>query len=157
MEIPSLYLDTSVLGGYFDEEFQGATRELWRQWKAGKYRFVTSMVVDRELVGAPEIVRNLYGEIFQATAMLQLDEEAQELAREYLDAGVVTQRYRDDANHVAICTVARLDYLVSWNFRHLVNVDRANGFHSVNILRGYPLVRIVNPLELIYGNEEEDI
>jgi len=66
-------------------------------------------------------------------------------------------RYRDDANHVAICTVARLDYLVSWNFRHLVNVDRANGFNSVNILQGYPLVRIVNPLELIYGNEDEDI
>ena len=157
MRIPSLYLDTSVLGGYFDEEFREATRELWRQRNAGKYRFVTSLVVGRELLGAPENVRELYEETFPAASRLQLDGEAQELAGDYLAAGVVTMRYRDDANHVAICTVARLDYLVSWNFRHLANVERANGFNSVNVLRGYALVRIVNPLELIYGNEDEDV
>jgi len=70
MRIPSLYLDTSVLGGYFDEEFQEATRELWRQQKTGKYRFVTSLVVDRELMGAPENVRELYGVTFQPDSLL---------------------------------------------------------------------------------------
>jgi hypothetical protein len=58
---------------------------------------------------------------------------------------------------MAVCTVARIDYLVSWNFRHLVNVEREKGFNVVNLLQGYPTLRIVNPLELIYGDKEESV
>ena len=83
--------------------------------------------------------------------------EMKRLAEAYLAQGIVTPKYADDAQHVAACTVARLDYLVSWNFRHLVNVQRSAGFNAVNLLRGYPAVRIVNPLELIYGNQKEKI
>ena len=54
-------------------------------------------------------------------------------------------------------TVARLQYLVSWNFRHLVNVQREAGFNAVNLLQGYPPIRIVNPLELIHGNEDQNL
>jgi hypothetical protein len=67
------------------------------------------------------------------------------------------RNYTDDARHVAACTVARLDYLVSWNFRHLVNVQREAGFNAVNLLQGYRAVRIVNPLELIYGDQDQDV
>ena len=75
----------------------------------------------------------------------------------YLAQGVVTPKYADDARHVAACTVARHDYLVSWNFRHLVNVHRSAGFNAVNLLQGWPPVRIVNRLELIYGNQDQDV
>ena len=54
-------------------------------------------------------------------------------------------------------TVAEIDYLVSWNFWHLVNVEREKGFNAVNLLQGYRSIRIVNPLELIYGNEEQSL
>ena len=49
--------------------------------------------------------------------------------------------YEDDAYHVAVCTVARIEYLVSWNFEHLANVRREAGFNAVNLLQGYPPVR----------------
>ena len=71
--------------------------------------------------------------------------------------GFQPRRLADDARHAAVCTVAQIDFLVSWNFKHLVNVSRETAFNGVNLLRGYRAVRIVNPLELIYGNESEEI
>ncbi len=70
---------------------------------------------------------------------------------------VLTPKYTENAWHVATCTIAKLDYLVSWNFRHLVNRQREIGFNAVNLLQGYPSIRIVNPLELIYGNQDKNI
>ncbi len=80
------------------------------------------------------------------------------VAQAYLAAGVVTAKFADDARHVALCAVHHVDHLVSWNFRHLVNVRREAGFNAVNLLQGYPSVSIVNPKELIYGNDlEQDL
>lgn len=76
--------------------------------------------------------------------------------REPVELLTVTPKYTDDARHVAACTVSKIDYLVSWNFRHLVNVQRETGFNAVNLLQGYRTIRIVNPLELIYGNQDKD-
>jgi len=80
----------------------------------------------------------------------------EDLAEAYLKQGVVPPKYEDDANHVAACSVAQIHYLVSWNYKHLVNVDREHGFNAVNLLQGYLPVRIVNALELIYGHENTD-
>jgi predicted nucleic acid-binding protein len=153
MKAFDLYLDTSVIGGYFDAEWIDDTRELWDQAKAGKWRLLTSIVAERELENAPERVRQLFSETFPtATELLMATAEAEDLAEEYLKAAVVTQKYADDALHVAICTIHRIPYLVSWNFRHLVNVRREAGFNAVNLLQGYRSLRIVNPKELIYGD-----
>ena len=65
-------------------------------------------------------------------------------------AKVVPVRYAEDADHVAVAVVHKMDMVVSWNFKHLVNVHREKGFNAVNLLQGYPPVSIVNPLELIY-------
>lgn len=73
------------------------------------------------------------------------------LAKIYVEHGIVTPKYLSDARHVAICSIAAITHLVSWNFRHLVNVDREAGFNSVNLLHGYASIRIVSPLELIYA------
>jgi predicted nucleic acid-binding protein len=151
-----LYLDTSVIGGYFDAEWMDETRELWEQAGAGKWRLLTSVVAERELQNAPERVRQLFIETFStASELLMATEEAEDLAEEYLRAAVVSQKYADDALHVAICTTHHVAYLVSWNFRHLVNVRREAGFNAVNLLQGYPSLRIVNPKELIYGDLDE--
>lgn len=154
MRQESLYLDTSVIGGYFDDDFKEATRELWRQMEAGRFRFVTSVVTEAEIAGAPEHVRQHYAETFdQPESVLALTAHMEDLAEAYLKQGVVPPKYEDDANHVAACTVAQIRYLVSWNYKHLVNVDREQGFNAVNLLQGYRQVCIVNPLELIYGHE----
>ena len=154
---PSLYLDTSTIGGYFDEEWQEATRELWRQMEAGQWRFLSSDVTTQEIQGAPENVRELFGRTFAPAMLLKLTDEMEDLAAAYLRQGVVPPKYKDDALHVAACTVARVAFLVSWNFRHLVNVQREAGFNGVNLLQGYLSVRIVNPLELIYGNQDQNL
>lgn len=156
MHALSLYLDTSVIGGYYDPEFMADTRALWRLRKAGRFQFVSSVVVDQEIAKAPERVRELMRVTFAGAALLPLNAEADALAAAYLAQKVVPLDYEDDAYHVAICTIARIEYLVSWNFRHLVNVRREAGFNAVNLLQGYPSVRIVAPTLLIHGHEDKE-
>lgn len=156
MHAPSLYLDTSVIGGYFDAAFMADTRALWRLKEAGRFRFVSSVLVDQEIARAPEQVRALLHDAFDPADLLPMTTEALELAGHYLAHRVVPVTFTDDARHVAVCTVARLDYLVSWNFKHLANVRRESGFNAVNLLQGYPPVRIVAPTFLIHGHEEKD-
>ncbi len=81
--------------------------------------------------------------------MLQLDTEAKELAEAYIAAGVLTAKMRADAQHIAIATVGRVDVLVSWNFRHIVNLRRIHGYNSVNLRKGYPMIEIRTPQEVL--------
>jgi len=155
MHALSLYLDTSVIGGYFDAEFMADTRALWRLKEMGRFRFVSSVVVDQEIADAPQQVRALMRATFASAALLPLSDEADALAQAYLAQKVVPLDYEDDAYHVAVCTVARIEYLVSWNFKHLVNVRREAGFNAVNLLQGYAPVRIVAPTLLIHGHDQE--
>lgn len=157
MHAPALYLDTSVMGGYFDSEFMADTRALWRLMEAGRFRFVTSQVVIDEIAGAPPQVRELMRTSFVSTEVLARTAESEELARAYLAKKVVPPAFSDDARHVAVCCVARIDYLVSWNFKHLANMRRESGFNAVNTLQGYRPVRIVAPTFLIHGHEEKGI
>jgi predicted nucleic acid-binding protein len=154
VKVPVLYLDTSVIGGYFDDEFKDATRELWRQMEVGKFRFVTSLITADELAEAPTQVRDLWADTFTPEMILDVTDDMEQLAAAYMAQAILTPKYTDDARHVAVCTVARSDYLVSWNFKHLVNVDREKGFNAVNLLQGYASISIINPLELIYGDAD---
>lgn len=83
--------------------------------------------------------------------------EAVELADQYLAQKVVPVHYADDARHVAVCTVAWIEYLVSWNLRHLANAHREAKFTAVNLLQGYPPVRIITPTSLIHGHKEKNL
>lgn len=150
MSIRTLYIDSSVIGGYFDTEWQEATRELWRQWEAGRWRFITSVVTITEMMPAPAQVRELFESTFDAGSVLKPTAAADDLGKLYLTAGVVPRKYSDDARHVAACVAGGCLILVSWNFRHLANVNREAGFNAVNLLNGYPTIRIVSPLEVIY-------
>jgi hypothetical protein len=153
----ALYLDTSVIGGYYDAEFMADTRELWRLREAGLFQFVSSQLVLQEITGAPEGVRQLMSETFAPEHVLERTPEAEALARAYLAQRVVPADYEDDARHVAICTVARIAHLVSWNFKHLANVRREAGFNAVTELQGYPPLRIVAPTFPIHGHDEKDL
>lgn len=154
---PALYLDTSVLGGYFDDEWKEPTQELWRQMEAGLWRFVCSDVTTGEIEGAPERVRSLFLATFPPETLIETTDEMDALAAAYVAQGVVTAKYQNDARHVAACTASGLNLLVSWNFRHLVSVQRETGFNAVNLLQGYQTIRIISPMELIYGNQDENL
>jgi hypothetical protein len=127
------------------------------RWKLVCGAFVTSLVAAEELIEAPERVRELFNSTFEAADVRNITEEIDHLAATYVAQGVVTPKCEDDARHVAACTVNRIDLLVSWNFRHMVNVQRETTFNGVNLLNGYPAIRIVNPLEIIYGNQDQNI
>ena len=59
-----------------------------------------------------------------------------------------------DAQHIAIATISRVEVLVSWNFRHIVNLQRIRGYNAVNLRDGYPLLEIRTPQEVIRCEEE---
>jgi hypothetical protein len=130
MRTPTLNLDTSVLGGYFDDEWEEATRDLWRQMKAGQWHFQTSAITLREITNAPCNVCGLFHETFAPASLVAVTSETEWLAAQYIENSVIPPKYTDDPRHGATCTVAKTDDLVSWHFRHLVNVQREAGFNA---------------------------
>jgi hypothetical protein len=123
----------------------------------GRFRFFTSQVVSKEIAGAPEPVQELLRSNVTPEDMLESIVTAEKLAQAYLAHKVIPLTCSDDARHVALCSIARLDYLVSWNFKHLANMRREAGFNAVNDLQGYPPIRIVAPTFLIYADQEKDL
>ena len=114
-------------------------------------------MTEAEIQAAPAKVQKLLSGHFGDSQILSLTAEAETLAQAYLAAKVVSQNFVDDARHVAIATVEQVGLIVSWNFKHLANYRREAGFNAVNLLQGYRPVRILTPLELIYGDEENDV
>ncbi len=154
----TLYLDNSVIGGYFDPEFEDATRRLWTLTEAGQFRFVVSVVTQQEASLAPPDVVELFARTFPDDSfLLPLDDRAEDLAQAYVTDGILTAKYIDDARHVAIATTHGIGIIVSWNFKHLANYQRESGFNRVNSVYGYPAVRIISPSELVYGNEDQNV
>ena len=147
-----VYLDTSVIGGCFDKEFQVESSKLFEMIRVGVYVGMISPVSLKELALAPNHVQAIIEE-FDNEELIRLadSEEADRLTRKYLDAGIVSINYREDAGHIAFATVHRADVLVSWNFRHIVNLKKIEGFNRVNEHEGYPHLEIRSPKELIYG------
>jgi predicted nucleic acid-binding protein len=146
---PRIYTDTSVLGGCEDEEFHEPSRRLLEAFERGEFTLVLSELTVRELETAPEGVRVVLDRVPEVhTEVLPLSREAEELAGAYIEDGTIGARMRADALHIALATVARVDVLVSWNFKHIVNLRRIHGFNAVNLKRGYPLLEIRTPREV---------
>ncbi len=151
---PRIYADTSAIGGYLDREFREASVALIQLFRSGRALLVLSDLTQLELDGAPKAVQavlDLVPESFRE--YIELTEEASELALKYLQEGVLGESHWLDAQHIAMATVARVDVLVSWNFKHVVNLQRIRGYNSVNLKAGYPLLEIRTPREVAeYGN-----
>ena len=112
-------------------------------------QLVLSELVLRELDAAPLAVRDIVTAIPTAhIEIIRLSPEAEALARQYLADGILTINMFADAQHIAMATVARVDVLVSWNFRHVVNLARIQRVHRVNIQHGYPAIEIRSPREV---------
>ncbi len=145
----NFYLDTSVFGGYFDDEFQADTIKLFEGIKAGRFSvIVTSLTVD-ELVESPEEVRNLLKDIAPHSEVFEIDDEMIALAKTYIAEGALTKKFVSDAIHIAAATILRADVLVSWNFRHMVNFFRVRMYNGINLMHGYSEIDIRSPREVM--------
>lgn len=105
--------------------------------------------------GAPDSVRSRLLEIPEANQLVLMDTpEADALADAYLSHGIIGPGSRSDALHVALATIGRVDVLVSWNFRHIVNLGKIRLFNAVNLEQGYGLIEIRTSREVL---ADEDV
>jgi hypothetical protein len=143
-----VYIENSVIGGYFDPAFEEATRILFKKFKNSEYLAVISTHTYGELNdGAPENVKSNLETI--PYEKIEVTEAMLELTQKYMDENIVSEKFRSDALHIAIATISLVDVLVSWNFRHIVNLNKIKLFNSVNLKEGYNLLEIRTPLEVI--------
>jgi predicted nucleic acid-binding protein len=147
---PRLYFDTSVFGGISDVEFQEDSIKLFEMVKNSEIICVFSDLTERELENAPEIVKNHFLSIsIHHREMVSVTEDAYNLAENYINEKVVGETSFDDCVHIATATIHKVDYLISWNFKHIVNVFRIKGYNAVNLKNGYIQLDIRSPKEII--------
>jgi predicted nucleic acid-binding protein len=147
--IRTAYLDTSVFGGFFDEEFSDNTVPFFERIIDERIQIFISRLLIAELAGAPDEVRELLNQIpREQQIFVELTEEARKLANKYMDEKVVGRTSKADCQHIAMATLAKADVLVSWNFKHIVNLDRIRGYNGINLLMGYNTIEIRTPKEI---------
>lgn len=150
-----IYTDTSVIGGCLDPEYREASRSLMSIFERGDATMVLSSLTRVELLAAPGPVRAIVEGIPNAhREHVEMTPEAAELADRYVDAGAIGHANRIDAQHIALATVNHVSVLVSWNFRHIVNLWRIQAYNSVNLREGYAALEIRTPREVIRHGEE---
>ena len=148
-----VYVDTSVIGGCEDEEFRGPSRRLMERAERGEVTLVVSAVIAGELRAAPPPVRQVLRSIDpEHLERVEVTRAVKNLANAYIESGALGENMRADALHIATATVAGVDVLASWNFRHMVNLHRIRQYDAVNRRMGYGPLEIRTPKEL--GDDE---
>ena len=149
------YIDTSVFGGLFDIEFERETTLLFEKVRLGQIVCVYSNLTESELSKAPLKVQKFFMELDEEfKEKIQVTPDALKLAQTYIKEKVVGETSIDDCIHIATATIGKVDLLVSWNFKHIVNVYRIRGYNAVNLKLGYHILDIHSPKEIVgYENE----
>lgn len=145
-----IYVDTSVIGGYFDVEFSRLTKILFEKIINREYYVFLSEINETELLLAPIFIQKLVP-LFPDDCLtyLKLNYEVKNLAQTYIIEKVLGKASKNDAFHIAFCSVYKIDYLVSWNFKHIVNFDKIIKFNAINSKLGYPSINICSPLKFL--------
>ena len=150
MHKPRIYIDTSVIGGCFDEEFKVWSNLLFENFFSGRNIAVISETTLDELTDAPVEVQTQIKNIPNGfLEVIELSDEILKLANDYISSGILGEKSREDALHIASATVCEVDLIVSWNFKHIVNLDKIRKYNAVNILNGYRYIDIRTPMEVI--------
>ena len=148
-----VYVDTSVIGGCFDEEFSKYSNMLVDKFKKRLFIPIVSETVDKEIKNSPDLVEKKYNEILTYNAIyLNITDEVDNLVLEYLNKKIVTKKYEGDCYHIALATINKIDILVSWNFKHIVNNQKIMLFNFVNKSLNYSEIIINDPSDFLgYG------
>ncbi|HEV2348641.1 MAG TPA: hypothetical protein VG028_02230 [Terriglobia bacterium] len=149
MSFLRVYTDSSVLGGCRDVEFQADSLRLVEWARRGEITLLFSEITLRELEAAPSEVKEiLSGLPLDCREFVPLTTEILTLRDAYIRAGVVNPQWLNDAAHVAVATVAQADAIVSWNFKHIVRLEKIRGYNQVNESLGYGSLIIITPREV---------
>jgi predicted nucleic acid-binding protein len=149
MKALRIYIDTSVVGGCLDLEFAPWSNGLVQDFTEGRYRPVVSEVVATELEPAPDGVRAKWDEILGLSPeFLEITEEVTAVAAQYAEHSALPSKFYNDLLHIALATVADVDVLVSWNFKHIVRLEKILIFNGVNLELGYKQLQIYSPREV---------
>jgi hypothetical protein len=147
------YIDTSVWGGYADKEFSEWTIPFFEQAIEGRFTIVLSDVTIGELQKAPDAIRELPSIIpSDYLELVTITDEQSELANKYVNEGALTPKFYSDAQHIAIASIMKVDGLISWNFKHMVNFFRIRQYNSINLKFGYSTIDIRTPKEVYEGS-----
>lgn len=144
-----VYLDTSVVSALFDErtpERKNTTEQFWDLLST--YEAYFSQVGVKEISAVRPEWRERFNEKVEELIILEITPEMRELARAYVDADIIPVRYIDDALHIAVAVVSGMDFVVSWNFKHMVKVKTRRMVNLINATMDYPPVEIISPPEL---------
>ena len=154
-----IYLDTSVISYLKQEdspEKMASTLKLWENFKTRKdLEIYLSDITLAEIADCYEpkrsFMRAKLGEI--NFSIIESDIESEKLADEIINLGILSEKSRDDCYHIAIAVLTSCNYIVSWNFKHLVNVKTINGIRAITNLQGYRPIDIITPEMLVAGGE----
>lgn len=155
MKKQRVYIDTSVIGGCLDDEFSTWSNGLLQDFAQGIFIPVTSELITAEIAEAPDAVKDKFVDLMALSPeILSITIPALDLANAYQERQILTPKYFNDSLHIALATVAEVDVLVSWNFKHVVHFKKIRMFNAVNLEQGYKQIQIYSPREVTtYGTE----
>ena len=144
-----VYADTSVFGGVFDEEFSGPSAKFFTEVREKQIALLVSDIVLAELERSPQFVKDFYLEQLPFVEFVSSTTEVLRLRDAYLKAGIVSDKWLFDAQHVANATIHNCNAIVSWNFKHIVHFNKISLYNGVNLVSGYTAISILTPPEII--------
>jgi len=153
-----VYLDTSVISHLMQEdvpEKMSETLKLWDMFNAGKYDVYLSTVTLQEIDNCPEPKRTeLFKHLVEIDyTPIEITEDMSEVAQQLIDMGILTQKSYDDCQHIASAVIYGCDCIISWNFKHIVNIKTIRGVRAITNLKGYKPIEILNPTVLLESEE----
>ncbi len=144
-----IYVDTSVIGGCFDAEFATWSDALMRDFRAKRLVPVLSDVTAAEVAAAPAAVRVLHHELLAlGRDVLPVTPAVLGLVAAYEARKILPKKFAADMTHIALATIAEVDAIVSWNFKHIVRLEKIRLFNAVNVESGYRALSILSPREV---------
>ena len=153
---PKVYVETTVVSYLVARPSpdvtlaarQQATRQLWEEY-SDHFEFIISNVVVGEVRAGNPIAAQRRLEVLTDLTVLDMSPEANLLAQNLVDAGAVPQTLGPDAQHIAIATVNSIEYLISWNYKHIVNETKRQLINQVCRDSGFQPTTLCTPMELI--------
>ena len=153
-----IYLETTVFNFVFADDAPDKKQDaikLFDEINQGKYIPYTSEYVLQELEKAEEPKRKQMIDLIgkHKIIFLGVDENAEILADKYVKENIIPVKYRTDGLHIAIATINDLDFIVSYNYQHIVKMKTIIGTESINLREGYKRIGIYSPTEVIENEE----
>jgi predicted nucleic acid-binding protein len=146
-----VYLDTSVISALFDErnpERKSLTEAFFAE--IGNFETFISEITVAEIERTPDMeLRSKMKDAVSRFSVLSLTDDVEWIASEYIRQGTVPEGYSEDAYHIAIAVINEVDYLLSWNFKHIVRRKTRDIVRMVNTLNNLRQIEIMTPAELL--------